>query len=148
MARQHLSIPDDLMTDVMEVCERHSLTRSKFIVRGIHLALEEARRRFGAANDPAPPASAAPTFAPPPPIQEGPIATLKRGDTVWFDMGQVCQALKIEVESLTGEIDEGDDILYYQGKSWIDHKGVVEAGTLCREPDVADALKSWAKTKL
>lgn len=145
-----------MAAEVDQLCDQLSMNRSRFIRRGIQLAIDEARKRLGpVASGPSTPstpgASLAPSGRPTVPIHvhdEEYIPVVRRGDTTWFDLESVCNALQIDVESLWGEIDPEDDVLQYQGKTWIDQRGLAEARTLCRSPELADALAAWAKPKL
>lgn len=143
MARIHLNLDDSLLAQVQEFCDAYSLTRSKFLTRGIQMALDDARKRFGdAANEPiATPATATATAT------DDRVKCIKRGDTLWFDMDEVCMALSIDVESLEGEIDPEDDVLNYAGTSWIDRRGVQEALKLCRDEQTAETLGEWADAR-
>lgn len=142
MARIHLNLDDSLLAQVQEFCDTYSLTRSKFLTRGVQLALDDARKRFGeAANEPI-----ATQVAQSPPNDDR-IKCIKRGDTLWFDMDEVCKALSIDVESLEGEIDPDDDVLNYAGTAWIDRRGVQEAQGLCRDKQIADTLGKWVDAR-
>lgn len=146
MARLHLNLPDALLAQVQEFCDIHSITRSKFLTRGIHLALDDARKRFGeASNDPQATRPAPLSIAAPVASSDGAIPHIRRGETTWFDLKAVCATLSIEVESLMGEIDPDDDVLVYAGSTWIDGVGVGEAISLCRDPDAGQALAEWVQ---
>lgn len=161
MPRYTLTIPDDLMAEVNNLCDDHGFAKSKFITRGIMMALDDARKRFGeASNDPvqAPiemvKGQVAPSLAPPakvlplrPETAEFEIGTVKRGDTIWFDMAAVCLSLQIETESLLGEIDGEDDVLNYAGRDWIDGDGVKHALALSRDDEASEKLWAWAQGK-
>lgn len=180
MARYHIHIPDSLMDQLEAASVALKVPKSKFISRGIMMALDDARLTFGeAANEPrsgplalaAGPveasvpaeAPAAPTALPFRPvivqgmlaisneidrIERDEVASIKRGDTVWFDMAGVCRALEIEVEWLLSEIDGEDDILQYAGRDWIDAPGVQEAMALCRDQGVSDKFWDFVQTKV
>lgn len=167
MARHHLSIPDATMAEVEDLCARFCMTKSKFIARGVQLALDDARKRFGpASNDPvAEPAATLPALAdvarpllaaltPPaypdaiPLSVEPPSwpATITRGDTVWFELVAVCDELSIAVADLEAEIDVDDDVLLYAGRRWIDHTSMKEAFDLCKSP--VPAFRAWYVSKV
>ena len=160
MPRYTLTIPDDLMAAVNNLCDDFGFSKSRFITRGIMMALDDARNRFGeASNDPvrAPsPGAEGPTLArgakvlsprPETADVEFEIGTVKRGDTVWFDMGADCLSLQIETESLRGEIDGEDDVLNYAGRDWIDGDGVKHALALSRDEEASEKLRAWAQSK-
>ncbi len=141
MARFHVHAPDDLIAQVAEICGQLAMTKSKFIVRGIQLAVDDARKRFGeAANEPqatvVPMLVAEPATEPP----DVPWPHIRRGDSVWFELGPVCSTLGLEPENIKGEIDPDDDVLDYVGKQWIDRTGLDVARGLSRR----DAAEFWA----
>lgn len=139
------------MAEVNDICARNSMVKSKFIKRGIQMALDDARKRFGeASNDPvAAPAPVTPAIAPRQVhVASDEMPTLKRGDTVWFPLDAVCAALDVTRDSLLSEIDPADDILDYQGKRWIDATGIAEARSLCRDPASSDRFWTWAQEKI
>jgi hypothetical protein len=166
MARYHISIPDSVMQQLDEMSIASMIPRSKFISRGIMMALDDARKRFSEpANEPvaAPiglavslpspdvPAAPAAPFRPSIVIDEPQtemIKSIKRGDTVWFDMDQVCDHLSIEVDSLMGEIDGDDDILAYAGREWIDSPGVTEAIALSRDQEAKESFWAFVQSKV
>lgn len=140
MARQHIVLPDNLIAQVNEVCYQLSMTKSKFLVRAVQMAVDDARKRFAEpANDPVATQVATP---PPPPAAappDSPWPCIQRGDSVWFELKPVCAALGLEPENIKGEIDPDDDVLDYIGKEWIDRTGLAAARELSR----VDAPDFW-----
>lgn len=160
MPRQHISLPDQMLREVEDICARNMWAKSKFIRKGVQMALDDARKRFGeASNDPvaapAPPPAPLPSFVAAEALQPAveasapadEVATLLRGSTTWFDMHAVCAKLGVTTEALLEEIDPEDDVLTYAGKAWIDATGIAEARSLCRDTTVSDDFGAWVQTK-
>lgn len=129
-----------MVYDLNNACALSKQTRSKLIRIGIQMAIDSV-------------VNTVPTTASPPTASLGDtssdeIASLRRGDTTWFEMAGVCNVLGIQTEALLSEIDIDDDILKYLGKDWIDTTGVGEARSLCRDHKVSDSFWAWAQTKI
>ncbi len=138
-----------MLREIDEICARNSMVKSKFVQRGVQMAIDDARKRFGeAANEPvaAPkPITAAQVFA-----KSGEIAVthFRRGVVTWFDMAEVCTILGISVDALLAEIDPKDDVLNYQSKDWIDASGIAEARALSRNTAASDSLWAYAQSRI
>lgn len=133
-----------MLREIDAICSRNSMVKSKFIQRGVQMAIDDANKRFGeAANEPAikPPAVVLRAVTSPP------VEHIKRGTVIWFDMQATCAHLGITVAALLTEIDPDDDVLAYAGKSWIDATGIAEARALCSNTALSDSLGAFTQSK-
>lgn len=147
MPRFHIMLPDDLMAQIKDVCALNSMVKSKFVVRAIQVAVDDARRRFGGAtNEVSTPLPVPPTLAKSLAPGEFDIATIRRGEAVLFDANAVCDALAVPFGELCKQIDHEDDILTYAGKDWIDIQAINEAAKLCQS-SVGTHLITWAEAQ-
>lgn len=147
MPRFHIMLPDDLMAQIKDVCARNSMVKSKFVVRAIQMAVDDARKRFGeVANEAARPPPTPPTLARSLAPGEFDIATIRRGEATLFDVKAVCDALAVPFGDLCRQIDHEDDILTYAGKDWIDIQAINEAAKLCQS-SVGPTLITWAEAQ-
>ncbi|MGK2884384.1 MAG: ribbon-helix-helix domain-containing protein [Rhodococcus sp. (in: high G+C Gram-positive bacteria)] len=156
----HIHLPDAMVAQLDELCARTLTPRSRFIQRAVQLAIDDARMVFGteAANEPvaAPGVGAMQSEVratieaqrPAEAAGEGEIATILRGPVTWFDLNATLDFLGVSADDLKKEIDPTDDILNYQGKDWIDDRGIAEVRALCRDNAVSDKFWAWAQTKM
>lgn len=73
------------------------------------------------------------------------VDTFMQGDCRWFDMHGVCDLLRVSKQALCSDIDEVDDILSYQGKKWIDTRGLRIAMTMSSNDDATNRLREWVE---
>lgn len=156
MPRIHITVSEQMQREIHDICTREDRVMSKFVTRGVQMAIDDARKRFGEAANDAPPASELvgkvtprPAFtasAQPQPSKDG-VTCFRRGNVTWFSLGETCSLLGITIERLKEQIDPEDDVLDYQGKSWIDIKGVEEARTLCADPALSESFGKFAASK-
>lgn len=158
LARKHISIPDDVMAEITELCRLRHTRVSKFILGGIRMALDDARLHHGteAANDvlpdrerdpprpPAPRAALALVSSDPPP----PVATLQRHDTTWFDLVPLCDLLRVSPTALLAQIDEEDDLLEHEDRPWLDVAGAHALLELCPDSVRRGPTATWLASQL
>ena len=166
LARKHINIPDSVLAEMDELIGRAGMTRTKFVLGGIQMALDDARRRFGEpANDilpdrerdPPRPRDAVIHAAPAPSLSlvsnvtpianEDLVPCIKRGDSWWFDMVALCDFMRISPPDLLADIDPDDDVLDYQRKPWIDHTSFPALQARCTSPARLAEFNEWVSTK-